>query len=64
MIERLTRKQFEDKLAETNPVIIKKHWNNYPNSTFYYDQDPDNVNHQIPTIGIYTSETAYGFGDC
>jgi hypothetical protein len=63
-MERLTMAQFEAKLKETNPVVIKKRWLHYPNSTFYYARDPDEVDYQIPTIGIYTSETAYGFGDC
>jgi hypothetical protein len=62
--ERLTQAQFEARLKETSAVFFRRRWYSYPNSTFYYDQDPDKADHQLPTIGIYTNETTYGFGDC
>lgn len=62
--EKLTRQQFREKLIEKygDIEIYTKTWNNYPNSTFYYDTP--NFDGLTENIGIYTNETTYGIGSC
>ena len=62
---KLSNEHFETILVNRFGRVFSKVHRNYPNSVFYYSEDPERISsNYLNTIGIYTDETTYKFGDC